>query len=136
LETSSVCILLGGGYLLARNMMSWRTPAAILAVVAAASGVLHLADPAAYASPGFMLSSGGLMLGAVFMATDPVSSPVTPTGRVVYGAMIGVLVVAMRVWSGMPEGVMYAILLGNAATPQIERFCQPTVYGTTPRRGA
>jgi electron transport complex protein RnfD len=133
-ETSSLLILIGGVYLVARNLMSWRTPVAILMTVGLVSGLLHLSDPAAYASPGFMLSSGGLMLGAVFMATDPVSSPVTPRGRLVYGSLIGLLVLVIRVWGGMPEGVMYAILLGNAAGPQIERFCQPAAYGTTFRR--
>jgi electron transport complex protein RnfD len=135
-ETSSLLIILGGAYLVARNMMSWRIPVVIFSVVGAMSAILHLADPVQYASPGFMLSSGGLMLGAVFMATDPVSSPVTATGRVVYGSMIGLLVMVIRVWGGMPEGVMYAILLGNAATPQIERFCQPGAYGTGPVRRA
>jgi electron transport complex protein RnfD len=129
-ETSSALILLGGAYLVARNMMSWRVPAAIFAVVGGLSGILHLVDTARYAPPGFMLVSGGLMLGAVFMATDVVSSPTTPTGGVVYGALIGLLVVAIRTWGGMAEGVMYAILLGNAATPLIDRLCQPVAYGT------
>jgi len=132
-ETSSALILLGGVYLVARNMMSWRIPVAIFGVVAGLSGILHLVDGARYAPPGFMLVSGGLMLGAVFMATDVVSSPTTPTGGVVYGALVGLLVVAIRTWGGMPEGVMYAILLGNAATPLIDRVCQPAVYGG--RRG-
>ncbi len=129
-ETSSVLILLGGAYLIARNMMSWRIPLAIFAVVAAFSGALHLFDPGRYASPAFMLFSGGLMLGAVFMATDTVSSPMTSTGGIVYGALIGLLVVVIRTWGGMPEGVMYAILLGNAVTPHIDRLIQPTVFGT------
>lgn len=128
-ETCSVLILLGGAYLIARNMMRWQTPAAILGVVAAMSGLLHLLDPARYASPAFMLFSGGLMLGAVFMATDTVSSPVTTTGCLVYGALIGFLVMVIRVWGGMPEGVMYAILLGNAATPHFDRLFQPRTYG-------
>jgi electron transport complex protein RnfD len=129
-ETSSALILLGGAYLVARNMMSWRIPVTICVVVAGLSGVLHLVDAARYAPPGFMLVSGGLMLGAVFMATDVVSSPTTQAGGVVYGALIGLLIVAIRAWGGMAEGVMYAILLGNAATPLIDRLCQPAVYGT------
>ncbi len=76
-----------------------------------------------------MLFSGGLMLGAVFMATDTVTSPVTSTGCLAYGALIGLLVVAIRVWGGMPEGVMYAILLANAITPHFDRLTQPRVYG-------
>jgi electron transport complex protein RnfD len=135
-ETSSVLILLGGAYLVARNMMSWRIPVALLGTVALASGALHAAAPASFAPPQFMLFSGGLMLGAVFMATDLVGSPMTATGAVLYGALIGLLVVAIRVFGGMPEGVMYAILLGNATTPLIDRWIRPTIYGAQRRRTA
>jgi electron transport complex protein RnfD len=128
-ETCAVLILLGGAYLAVRNMMNWRIPLAIFATVGLFSGLLHLTDPDRFASPLFMLLSGGLMLGAVFMATDMVASPVTHRGAVVYGALIGVLVVVIRVWGGMPEGVMYAILLANAASPHIDGLIQPRVYG-------
>jgi electron transport complex protein RnfD len=134
-ETSALLILLGGVYLVARNMMSWRIPVAILATVAAFSGLLHLADATRYAPPSFMLASGGLMLGAVFMATDMVASPMTNRGAVMYGAIIGIMIVIIRVWGGMPEGVMYAILLGNAISPHIDRLIRPRVYGTR-RKGA
>ena len=77
-----------------------------------------------------MLFSGGLMLGAVFMATDMVASPITNVGCWLYGALIGVLVVAIRFWGGMPEGVMYAILLANAVSPHIDNLIQPRVFGT------
>ncbi len=129
-ETSSLLILLGGLYLIARNMMSWRIPAGLLGAVVALSGVAHLADPERYAGPAFMLFSGGLMLGAMFMATDMVGSPLTPLGCWLHGALIGLLIIAIRYWGAMPEGVMYAILLGNAAAPQIDRLIQPRVYGT------
>ena len=129
-ETSALLILLGGLYLVARNFMSWRTPLAVFASVGALAGALHLADPARYASPLFMLTSGGLALGAVFMATDMVTSPITPRGTWAYGVAIGVLVVVIRTWGGMPEGVMYAILLGNALAPHLDRWTQPRVYGT------
>jgi electron transport complex protein RnfD len=129
-ETCALLILIGGIYLIARNMMSWRIPLAILATVALFSGLLHLLDPTRYASPGFMLFSGGLMLGAVFMATDMVASPMTHVGCVLYGVLIGLLVVLIRVWGGMPEGVMYAILIGNAASPHIDKWIQPKVYGS------
>jgi electron transport complex protein RnfD len=129
-ETSSLLILLGGAYLIARRMMSWRIPIAIFSAVGVLSGILHLVDPQTYASPVFMLLSGGLMLGAVFMATDLVGSPMTPTGCWLYGALIGLLVVVIRVWGGMPEGVMYAILLGNALSPHIDNMIRPKVYGT------
>ncbi|NND97445.1 MAG: RnfABCDGE type electron transport complex subunit D [Pirellulaceae bacterium] len=129
-ETCALLIMLGGVYLVARRMMSWRIPVAIFATVALCSVILHTVDPNRYAGPMFMLFSGGLMLGAVFMATDPVASPITNLGCLVYGVLIGLLVVLIRVWGGMPEGVMYAILLGNAVSPHIDNWIQPRVYGT------
>ncbi len=130
-ETSSIFIILGGLYLIWKGMMNWRIPAAILLTVFTLSQILYLIDNQLYPSPVFMLFSGGLMLGAVFMATDMVASPITPMGVVVYGILIGVLVVVIRIWSGLPEGVMYAILLANAISPHIDRLIQPRVYGTT-----
>ena len=130
-ETCALLILVGGLYLIARRMMSWRIPLAILVTVAACSGLLHLIDPDRYAGPVFMLLSGGLMFGAMFMATDMVASPMTNLGCIVYGVLIGLLVVLIRVWGGMPEGVMYAILIGNAASPHIDHWIQPRVYGST-----
>lgn len=132
-ETSSVLILLGGVYLIARNMMSWRIPVALFGTVIAVSWATHLLDPARYASPAFMLLSGGLILGAMFMATDMVGSPMTPTGCWIYGALIGLVAIVIRIWGAMPEGIMYAILLGNAAAPQIDKLIQPKVYGTRRR---
>lgn len=129
-ETSALLILLGGVYLSVRGMMNWRITAAIIATVAVLSGWLNWYDPTRYADLGFMLFSGGLMLGAVFMATDMVASPMTHKGCWLYGAIIGILVVMIRVWGGMPEGVMYAILLGNAVSPHIDHWIQPQVYGT------
>jgi Na+-translocating ferredoxin:NAD+ oxidoreductase subunit D len=129
-ETSALLILLGGAWLMARRMMNWRITIAMLASVAVLSGLLHGWDPVRYAGAPFMLFSGGLMLGAVFMATDMVASPMTGRGCAVYGALIGVIVVVIRVWGGMPEGVMYAILLGNAASPHIDRMTQHRVFGT------
>ncbi len=129
-ETCAVLILLGGAYLVARKMMNWRIPVAILATVYGLSGIFHLIDSQAYPDPLFMLFSGGLMLGAVFMATDMVASPITPMGATLYGILIGLLVVVIRLWGGLPEGVMYAILLANAASPHIDNLIRPRVYGT------
>lgn len=129
-ETSAVIIILGGIYLIVRKMMNWRIPASILSTVFVLSGILYLIDDKIYPSPLFMLFSGGLMLGAVFMATDMVGSPITPLGVVIYGFFIGLLIVVIRVWGGLPEGIMYAILFGNALTPQIDNFIRPRVYGT------
>lgn len=132
-ETGSLLILAGGIYLVARRMMNWRIPIAIFATVFALSGGMHLIDPVVYPSPVFMLFAGGLMLGAVFMATDMVASPMTGLGCAIYGALIGTLVVVIRLWGGMPEGVMYAILLANAVSPHIDNLVRPRVYGTRER---
>jgi len=132
-ETSAVLILAGGAWLVARNMMSWRIPLAVLGSVALGAALLHQLDPAHYAPASFHLFSGGLMLGAVFMATDMVASPMTALGAWLYGALIGVLTLVIRTWGGMPEGVMYAILLANAVSPLIDRVIRPRRYGS---RGA
>ena len=129
-ETCGVLILLGGAYLVARNMMNWRIPASIFITVAAMTWAFQMYDPETYPGPMFMLFSGGLMLGAIFMATDMVASPITNSGCWLYGALIGLLVVVIRFWGGMPEGVMYAILLANAVSPHIDNLIQPRVFGT------
>ena len=134
-ETCGVLILLGGIYLVARNMMNWRIPASIFLTVAVMTWIFQQIDPQTYPGPLFMLFSGGLMLGAVFMATDMVASPITHTGCWLYGLLIGVLVVVIRFWGGMPEGVMYAILLANAVSPHIDNLIQPRVFGTGRKSG-
>lgn len=128
-ETPALLILACGAYLAWKRFLNWRTPVSILGTVALLSLVLHRIDPK-YPDPLFMLFSGGLMLGAVFMATDMVTSPTTNTGRWIFGAGIGVLVVTIRIWGGLPEGVMYSILLMNAIVPFINRSTQPRVFGT------
>lgn len=133
-ETSAVLLIAGGLYLAARRIINWRIPLAMLAAVFALTAVFHLIDPGAYPRPLPMLFAGGLMLGAFFMATDMVASPMTGAGAAIYGALIGALVVVIRLWGGLPEGVMYAILIGNAAAPHIDRLVRPRVYGTQ-RRG-
>ena len=128
-ETSALLIALCGAYLAWRGYLNWRIPVSIVATVGALASWMHLANPA-YPTAAFMTLSGGLMLGAVFMATDMVTAPVTNLGRWVFGVGIGVLVVAIRLWSGLPEGVMYAILLMNAMVPFINKVTQPRVFGT------
>ena len=129
-ETSAIIILLCGAYLALRRFMDWRIPLAVLGSAALLAWAFHLAVPARYPEPAFVLLSGGLMLGAVFMATDMATSPVTPLGVWIYGVLIGVLTVIIRYFGGQTEGVMYAILIGNAATPLIEQFTQPRTYGS------
>jgi electron transport complex protein RnfD len=128
-ETSGVLLLLGGIYLWLRRDLDWRIPVSILGTVILFSAVLGLFDAERFPSPLFSVFSGGLMLGAIYMATDPVTSPVTPRGAWIFGIGTGVLVMLIRVFGGLPEGVMYAILLMNAATPLIDRYTQPRVFG-------
>ncbi len=128
-ETSAVLILACGLYLAARRFMDWRIPIAVLGSAALLAWAFQLWDPARYPDPLFVLLSGGLMLGAVFMATDMATSPVTPLGVWIYGALIGGVTVTIRYFGGLNEGVMYAILLGNALTPLIDRYTPPRVFG-------
>jgi Na+-translocating ferredoxin:NAD+ oxidoreductase subunit D len=128
-ETSAIVILACGAYLAWRGFLNWRTPVAIFGTVALLSGLIHRIDPS-YPGPLFMLFAGGLVLGAVYMATDMVTSPTTNAGRWIFGAGVGLLVVVIRLWGGLPEAVMYAILLMNGLVPYINRVTQPRVFGT------
>lgn len=128
-ETSALLILLGGIFMLLRRIISWHIPFAMLATVAGLATVMNLIDPARYADAGVHLFSGGLMLGAFFIATDPVGSPSTPRGQIVYAVGIGALIYVIRTWAGFPEGVAFAVLLMNAATPLIDHYMRPRIYG-------
>ena len=128
-ETSAALIILGGIYLSARKMMNWRVPVSILVTAALVSSAFYLSDKQTYPTPMFVLLSGGLMLGAIFMASDMVGSPMTPLGVWIYGALIGAVTVIIRLKGGLPEGTMYAILLGNALTPLIDNLTQPRIFG-------
>jgi len=133
-ETSALIILAGGLYLAARRMLDWRIPIGVMLGAALTSLPFWLLDPVRYPDPLFVLFSGGLMLGAWFMASDMVASPVTPRGIWIYGLFIGALTVVIRLFGGLTEGVMYAILLGNALSPLIATISQPRVFGSR-RRG-
>lgn len=130
-ETSAFLFLAGGLVLLYLRIISWHIPVAMLGTVALLSGIFHELDPVHFAPPLFHLLSGGLMLGAFFIATDPVTSPVSPRGRLIFGAGCGVLVVVIRQWAGYPEGVAFAVLLMNAATPMIDHYIRPRIFGRT-----
>lgn len=135
-ETSAILIFICGLYLVFRKMMDWRITAGILLSAAVTTAVFHYMNPDLYPSVAFTLCSGGLMMGAVFMATDMVSSPVTPAGIWIYGILIGSVTVIIRLFGGLNEGVMYAILLGNACAPLIASFTQPHIYGRKPAKSA
>jgi len=135
-ETSAILILVCGAYLAVRRMMDWRIPAAVILGTYLTAELFHWMDPSVYPTPMFMILAGGLMLGAVFMASDMVASPVTPVGVWVYGILIGFLTVIIRLFGSLSEGVMYAILFGNAASPLISAVTQPRVYGTSRKKKA
>jgi electron transport complex protein RnfD len=128
-ETSAFVILICGAYLAWKGYLNWRSPVSILVTVFVASQLLHLFN-GKYPDGLFMVFSGGLMLGAVYMATDMVTVPTTNKGRWIFGVGTGLIVVIIRVFGGLPEGVMYAILIMNAFTPFINRATQPVVFGT------
>jgi len=112
-----------------RRLFDWRLPVATCLSIAVCAGGLHLLEPAAHPPPAFALLSGGVLFAAVFMVTDPVTTPITPRGAWIFGLGVGFLVVVIRQFGGLPEGVMYAILFMNALTPHINRFTQPRPFG-------
>ncbi|MBC8519299.1 MAG: RnfABCDGE type electron transport complex subunit D [Gammaproteobacteria bacterium] len=128
-ETSGLLLMVGGLYLLLRRALEWRIPLAIFLSVGVFTLLLQAIDPARFPDIHFTLFSGGMMLGAIYMATDPVTSPVTTKGAWIFGCGVGFLVVLIRNFGGLPEGILYAILFMNAATPLINRYTQPRVFG-------
>jgi electron transport complex protein RnfD len=135
-ETSALLILLCGAYLAVRGFMNWRIPVAVLGSAALFAVLFQFWNPVRFPSPEFVLLSGGLMLGAVFMATDMATSPVTPKGIWIFGGLIGVITVVIRYFGGLTEGVMYAILIANALVPMIDQHTQPKVFGAQGRKKA
>ena len=128
-ETSALALLIGGIFLLARHSITWHIPFSYLATVALLAAVFSAIAPDQFAPPMFHLFAGGLILCAFFMATDPVSSPVTPIGQIVFGIGCGILTWCIRSFGGYPEGAMFAVLLMNCAVPLIDHYCRPRVYG-------
>jgi electron transport complex protein RnfD len=128
-EVSVLLLLAGGIFLIAKKVITWHTPLAFIASVWAMTGIFHYANPARYADPSFHVITGGLFLGALFMATDYVTSPITPGGKIIFGIGCGVVTVVIRLFGAYPEGVSFAILLMNAFTPLIDRYVKPSVFG-------
>lgn len=128
-EISAIALLLGLLFMLWRKIITWHIPISILTTVFVVSGVLHLTNPLAYASPFTHLFTGGLMLGAIFMATDYVTSPMTHKGMIIYGVSIGLLTIIIRTFGAYPEGMSFAILIMNAFTPLINNYCKPKRFG-------
>ncbi|MEQ1585169.1 MAG: RnfABCDGE type electron transport complex subunit D [Cyclobacteriaceae bacterium] len=128
-EMSAVALLLGLIYMLYRKIITWHIPVSMILTVAIMTGIFWLIDPAKYASPLFHVLTGGVMLGAVFMATDYVTSPFTHRGMIIFGVGIGVLTVLIRLFGSYPEGVSFAILIMNAFVPMINKFAKEPRYG-------
>ncbi len=128
--TSAFFLILGSIYLFLKKYIKWRTPASIFITVFVLSQVLHVINPDRFPSGLFQLFAGGLMIGGLYMATDMVTSPLTKKGCIIFGAGIGALVVLIRNFGGLPEGVMYAILFMNAWVPLINRGTRPRIFGT------
>jgi len=128
-EISALALLLGMLYMMYRKIISWHIPVSILGTVAIFTGILWLANPDRFADPLFHLLSGGLLLGAIYMATDYVTSPMTGKGMIIYGIGIGVVTVLIRIFGAYPEGVQFAILIFNGFTPLINKFVKPRRFG-------
>ena len=127
-EVSALLLLIGCIFMVGRRIITWHIPVSILVTVAVLAEILHLIDPS-YASPEYVLCSGGLMLGACFMATDYVTSPMTHKGQLIYGVSIGVLTLVIRDFGAYPEGMSFAILIMNAFTPLINTYIKPKRFG-------
>lgn len=129
-ETSALLVLLCGGFLIARGIMSWKIPCAVILGALLTATPFWLMNADVYPTPLFVIFSGGLMLAAMFMATDMVGTPLTPAGIWIYGLFIGFLTVIIRLFGGLPEGAMYAVLVANALAPLIDSVTQPRAFGT------
>ncbi len=127
-EICALALIIGLAYMLWKKIITWHIPVSIIGTVFVLAGLMHMASPV-YADPVSVILSGGLMLGAIFMATDYVTSPMTAKGQLIYGVAIGVLTVIIRNWGAYPEGMSFAILIMNAFTPLINNYIKPKRFG-------
>ncbi len=128
-ETSAIALLIGAAFLFYKKAIDWRIPTGIILSLTVFTGIFWLASPETYASPLFHLMAGGLIIGAFFMATDMVTSPITPKGTLIFALGIGLLVGLIRLFGGLPEGVMFSILFMNMFVPLLNRFTRPRILG-------
>lgn len=129
-EMSALALLLGGLFLLARRVITWEIPVSVLGTLVLFTGIFWMVNPEKYADPLFHLLSGGAILGALFMATDMVTSPLTRKGMLIFGIGIGLLTAIIRLFGGYPEGISFAILIMNGCVPLIDRYTAPRKFGT------
>lgn len=128
-EISALALIIGGVFMLIRKIITWHIPASVLGSAALFAGICWLIDPAKFADPVFHLLTGGLILGAFFMATDMVTSPMNPRAQIIFGCGIGILTMLIRLWGAYPEGVSFAILIMNALVPLLNRYIKPKRFG-------
>lgn len=133
-EVSAAALIIGLIFMLSRKIITWHIPVSIIGTVFVFSGILYLVNPESYVSPVYELLTGGLMLGAIFMATDYVTSPMSAKGQIVYGVAIGFLTVVIRNYGAYPEGMSFAILIMNAFTPLINNYCKPKRFGEVAKK--
>jgi electron transport complex protein RnfD len=128
-EISALLLILGGLYMLFTKVITWHIPVSIIVTVGLVAGIFWLVNPEVYINPTYHLLTGGLMLGAIFMATDMVSSPMNPKGQMIYGVGIGLITISIRLFGAYPEGISFAILIMNAFTPLINTYVKPKRFG-------
>jgi Na+-translocating ferredoxin:NAD+ oxidoreductase subunit D len=133
-EMSAIALILGGIFMVWRKVINWQLPVSIIVTVFVFAGIFHLIDPTHYIDPMFHLFTGGLMLGAIYMATDMVSSPMNMSGKLIFGIGIGLLTIIIRLWGAYPEGISFAILIMNAFTPLINNSFKPKRFGLAPKK--
>jgi electron transport complex protein RnfD len=134
-EISALALLLGFAWLLYRRIITWHIPVFMVATVFAFTGILYIIDPMKNASPVFHILTGGVLLGAIFMATDLVTSPMAKTGMIIYAIGIGLITVLIRVYGAYPEGVSFAILIMNAFVPLLNKYIKPARFGKEVKNG-
>ena len=134
-EVAALALIIGFIYMLYKKIITWHIPVSVIGSVAVFTSILWLINPESNASPVFHLLTGGLLLGAIFMATDYVTSPMNPKAMIIYGCGIGILTVIIRVWGAYPEGVSFAILIMNAFVPLMNAYIKPKPFGEEVKNG-
>jgi len=134
-EVSAIALLIGFAYMLYKKIITWHIPFSVLGSIAVFTGILWLINPESNASPLFHLLAGGVLIGAIFMATDYVTSPMNPKAMLIYGCGIGIITVLIRVWGAYPEGVSFAILIMNAFVPLMNTYIKPKRFGEEVKNG-
>lgn len=128
-EISALALIVGGLFMLVRKIITWHIPVSIIGSIAVFTGILYGINPEGFADPAFHILTGGVLLGAIFMATDMVTSPMTVKGMWIFGVGIGIITVCIRVWGAYPEGISFAILIMNSVVPLINSYCKPKRFG-------